>query len=242
MAPLRQGLTPMIALRKHLLSGLITIVPLAITWLVLELLFNVLSRFGRPWVLVLAANIERQSPALADFLRESMLQNVFAVVLVLVALGLLGWATNRVLGRKLFNAFEQLVDRVPFVQTVYGSMKRLVGVLQQQPSGVQRIVLIDFPSPEMKTVGLVTRTLQDSATGETLVAVYVPTTPNPTSGYLEIVPLDRVTPTEWSMDEAMQFVISGGAVAPDRIPYHAPRGGLEPEPEASDREQAGAPR
>jgi len=236
------GSAAMIALRKHLLSGLLTIVPLAITWIVLELLFNVLSRFGRPWVLVLAANIEGQSPMLADLLREGLLQNVLAVLLVLFAICLLGWATNRVLGRRLFTAFERLVDRVPFVQTVYGSMKRLVGVLQHQPAGVRRIVLIDFPSPEMKTVGLVTRTLRDSATGETLVAVYVPTTPNPTSGYLELVPLERVTPTNWSMDEAMQFVISGGAVAPESIPYHAPRGGLEGALEEPLREPLEGPR
>jgi uncharacterized membrane protein len=69
-------------------------------------------------------------------------------------------------------------------------------------------------------VGLVTRTLVDDATGRELAAVYVPTTPNPTSGYLEIVPLERVTSTDWSIDEAMNFIISGGAVAPGTIPYY----------------------
>jgi hypothetical protein len=56
-------------------------------------------------------------------------------------------------------------------------------------------------------------------TGAELAAVYVPTTPNPTSGYLEIVPVDRLTPTDWSVDQAMTFVISGGAVSPDKIPF-----------------------
>ena len=81
------------------------------------------------------------------------------------------------------------------------------------------MVLIDFPSPEMKTVGFVTRTLVDDDTGRELAAVYVPTTPNPTSGYLEIVPLDKVTSTNWTMDEAMTFIISGGAVAPKSMNY-----------------------
>jgi hypothetical protein len=71
----------------------------------------------------------------------------------------------------------------------------------------------------MKSVGLVTRVMTDQDTHRKLAIVYVPTTPNPTSGYLEVVPLERVVPTDWTLDEAMNFVISAGAVAPDRIRY-----------------------
>ena len=80
----------------------------------------------------------------------------------------------------------------------------------------------NFPSPEMKTVGFVTRTMIDQDTGRELAAVYVPTTPNPTSGYLEIVPVEKITPTKWTVDEAMKFVISGGTVAPDTMSYGGP--------------------
>ena len=88
--------------------------------------------------------------------------------------------------------------------------------------GTHRVVLIEFPNSEMKTVGLVTRTMRDADTGREYAAVYVPTTPNPTSGYLEIVPLERVTPTDWTMDQAMAFIISGGAIAPARFRFDAP--------------------
>jgi len=71
----------------------------------------------------------------------------------------------------------------------------------------------------MKTVGFVTTTFQDSETGQELAAVYVPTTPNPTSGYLEIVPVGDLVSTQWNFEEAMTFIISGGAVAPDTISY-----------------------
>jgi uncharacterized membrane protein len=80
-------------------------------------------------------------------------------------------------------------------------------------------VLIDFPSPEMKAVGFVTKTLKDVDTGKELAAVYVPTTPNPTSGYLEIVPIDRVISTTWTFDEAMTFIVSGGAVSKETMNY-----------------------
>ncbi len=71
----------------------------------------------------------------------------------------------------------------------------------------------------MKTVGLVTRTFHDMVTRRELVAVYVPTTPNPTSGYLEIVPVSDLTLTNWTLDEAMTFIVSGGAIAPDEINF-----------------------
>ena len=105
-------------------------------------------------------------------------------------------------------------------KNVYGSVKQLTTVLQGKPAGnVERIVLLNFPSRDMKSVGIVTRVFNDAGTGRELAAVYVPTTPVPTSGYLEIVPLDQLTPTDWTMDEAMNFVVSGGAVAPSRIFY-----------------------
>jgi uncharacterized membrane protein len=114
---------------------------------------------------------------------------------------------------------EAVLDRVPLVQRVYGAVKKLISAMQQKPEDVERVVLINFPSSDMKVVGLVTRTLEDDKTGKKLAAVYVPTTPNPTSGYMEIVPLDRIVSTDWTIDEAMNFVMSGGAVAPDKIYY-----------------------
>jgi len=80
----------------------------------------------------------------------------------------------------------------------------------------QRVVLINFPSDSMKTIGLLTRTMTDSDSGRKLAIVYVPTTPNPTSGYIEIMPMEHVTSTDWTLDEAMNFIITAGAVAPAR--------------------------
>jgi uncharacterized membrane protein len=80
-------------------------------------------------------------------------------------------------------------------------------------------VLIPLPSADMKTVGLVTRVFRDSRSGREVAAVYVPTTPNPTSGYLEIVPLDLVQDTGWTVDQAMTFIISGGTVGPSELPF-----------------------
>ena len=210
----------MIKTRLFILAGLLTIVPLWITWLVLRFLFQLLARAGEPairWI--------------ADFLPESLqtlvesplFTNLFAILLVVLALYGVGRLTTVVVGRRLLGLFEAILSKIPLVNVIYGAVKKLVTVLQEKPGGgLQRVVLIDFPSPEMKTVGLVTRVLKDTSTGRDLAAVYVPTTPNPTSGYLEIVPLERVTSTEWTLDEAMAFIMSGGAVAPDTMNYDEP--------------------
>jgi len=112
------------------------------------------------------------------------------------------------IGRRVLNFLESLVERISLVSSIYGSVKKLVNVLQDPPGGgLQRVVFISFPSKEMKTVGLVTRVLKDTVSGRDLAAVYVPTTPDPTSGYLEIVPIENVTSTDWTMDEAMAFTM-----------------------------------
>jgi len=206
-------------IQRYLITGVITVIPIWITWLVFNFLFNQLSKAGRPWVKAVADKSEQSLPELSRWLLEPWFQSFLAVALTLIALYLLGWLASRVIGKKALTLVDLLIYRIPLVQTIYGSTKKLLSVLQQKPEKLQRVVLIEFPSPEMKTVGFVTRIMKDESTGKELAAVYVPTTPNPTSGYLEIVPVEKLISTNWSVEEAMTFIISGGAIAPDNIPY-----------------------
>lgn len=207
-------------IRRYFLTGLVAIIPLWITWLVLSFLFFTLSEIGTPVFRTLAERLGPEYPFVVRILDSKTTLSIISVALVLIFLVFLGWFTTNFIGRRLFQLFEALFHRIPFVKTIYGSVKKLINVLGDQPKGnVQRVVLINFPSPEMKTVGLVTRTMRDKVTGRELAAVYVPTTPNPTSGYLEIVPVEHLVSTDWTMDEAMTFIVSGGAIAPDGILY-----------------------
>jgi len=144
------------------------------------------------------------------------------LVLTLAALYLVGLLASRVVGKRLIGAFDAVLNRIPLVQTIYGGTKKLMSVLQNQPGGLQRVVLVDFPRDGMKVVGFVTRVMVEERTGREIAAVYIPTTPNPTGGYLELVPVEELTPTDWTMDQAMAFIISGGAVAPDILPSRLP--------------------
>jgi uncharacterized membrane protein len=220
---------PFAHLRRYFIDGVLTAIPLWVTWWVLSFVFRQLSALGLPWLQALATRLQEQAPLAALVLRDERLQSALAVLLSLVAFCLLGWFATRVIGQRLMNLGERLIQRLPLVQTIYGGTKKMLSALSEPPTGVRRVVLIDFPAPHMRTVGLVTRTLRDQATGQELAAVYVPTTPNPTSGYLEIVPVDRLISTDWTMDEAMAFIISGGTMAPEHVPFSGnPRPENEP--------------
>lgn len=205
--------------QRNIFAGILTVIPIWFTWTVFEFIVKQLSQVGLPSARALAREIEKHSPNLAEMIQAPWLLNSLAVILTILALYLLGWITTVVVGQRLIKIFEYFIHRIPIVQTVYSAIKKFLSVLQTKPDEVQRVVLIEFPSEHMKTVGFVTRVFTDAVTGRQLAAVYVPTTPNPTSGYLEIVPLENLVSTDWSMDEAMTFIISGGAVAPDHIQY-----------------------
>lgn len=209
---------PPLRLKRYLLTGLLTFIPLWVTWLVFKFVLGILAGIGAPLVSGLFGTLALVAPRTADSLKMEWLTFIVALLLTLLALYLLGFVANRVIGQRFINGFDTLLARIPVVQTIYGGTKKLMAVLQNKPSGVQRVVLVEFPRRGMRAVGFVTRVMVEEGSGREMAAVFIPTTPNPTGGYLEVVPLDELTPTDWTMDQAMAFIISGGAVAPDILP------------------------
>lgn len=204
--------------RRYLLTGLLTFLPLWVTWAVFKFVLGLLAGIGAPLVSGVLELVALGSPQAARALNNEWLIFIVALVITLVSLYLLGWLASRVIGQRILDGFDALLSRIPLVQTIYGGTKKLMSVLQQKPAGLQRVVLVDFPRRGMKVVGFVTRVMIEEGTGREMAAVYIPTTPNPTGGYLEVVSVDELTPTDWTMDQAMAFIISGGAVAPDSLP------------------------
>ncbi len=170
-------------LQRYLLTGLLTFIPIWLTWAVFKFIFSLLSQVNLPWVAALFSALAEAFPHSIGRLNQGWLVSLFAFVVTIVALYIAGFAANRVFGRRLIDAFEKLIERIPIAHTIYSGTKKLMSMLQKKPTGTQRVVLIDFPSPELKSIGFVTRVFQD-ASGREYAAVYVPTTPNPTGGYL----------------------------------------------------------
>ncbi len=215
-------------LQRNIIAGIFIVIPIWLTVWVITFLIDLLVQFGKPAALRLALWIAPSSPNLAALFQNRDFQDFAAVLIVLIGLFLLGLVGRALIGRRLLAAFDAVMARIPLVQSIYGAARKLIQTVQTKPDGQQRVVLIEFPSPGMRAVGLVTRTFNDPATGVEIAAVYVPTTPNPSSGYVELVPAATLIPLNWTVNEALTFIISGGAVAPESFAWSGPvaNGGL----------------
>jgi len=211
-------------IQQNLIAGVLTILPLAAVWFVLKLIFDALSYFGSPWATWTSEQVGPLLPApLAAVLGSPLFLYIVGTAFALFVLYLVGALAARVIGQQLLQGVEQLLEKVPFVHMIYSSTKKVIAALQPKAENVQRVVLIDFPNADMRAIGFAMRTFTETTTGRELTAVFVPTAPNPTSGYLEIVPSDRVIAVDMSADQAMAMIISGGVVGPDTITYaHRP--------------------
>jgi uncharacterized membrane protein len=204
--------------QSNLIAGLLTVTPLIVVWLVFDFFLTTLSEWGHPLAVELTLFLDSHYPAMRPWLDNDAVRYAIGIVVALLALYSIGAIASRVVGQQLILLIENLIARVPGVQLVYSATKKLVDVLRHKPgSQTQRVVLLDFPSDGLKAIGFVMRTFPDARTGEELAAVYVPTAPNPTSGYLQIVPFTRLIQTDIQGDQAMSMILSGGAVTPDHI-------------------------
>lgn len=232
------------SIRGRVVAGILLVIPLGVTAWLLSLLYgsalwvgthlvNLVSRF-----VIWAFKLDLPAPTFNPT-DATWYESLIAVVLTLVMLYLLGWLGTNAVGRRIIDLLEHIVERLPFVDTVYPSIKRMVQALSGSGKGddqAQRVVVIDFPSDNMKALALMTNIVQDSSTGQRYATVFVPTTPNPTSGYMELVPIERVTPTDMSVQAGLSTIISGGAAAPPFINF-LERGSLGRTPAAKDPAQ-----
>lgn len=208
-------------LKRRLSAGLLIAIPALVTFWVIEITLEVVVASGEPLARILASFVRPFSRDLSDLLVSDGLLWAVAISLMLTTLYVLGALTQRMTGRRLWAWVENRVLAIPVIDLIYGGARDLVNSLStsNETFDNRRAVLIEFPGPHMRTLGFLTRTLTDRDTGAELGVVYVPTTPNPTSGYVEIVPMERLIHLDWSPREAMRFVVSGGTAGPDTISF-----------------------
>ncbi|MBX3616761.1 DUF502 domain-containing protein [Nitrosomonas sp.] len=204
---------------RYILIGFLTVAPLWVTWLVFDFLLNLLASIGDPLLKGMARAVRPFSDTTASWLLDSNFQHAVAALLTIASLYGIGLLASFVIGKKVIGIYENILARLPLVQTIYGATKRFLHTISQPPVTGQRVVLISFPSSEMKAVGFITKIMRDKDNGKQLAAVYVPTSPNPTSGYIEILPMDHVILTDWTTEEAMTFVVTGGTNAPENVRF-----------------------
>lgn len=188
--------------RMYILRGLFAIIPLGLSVIVVRVIYVVIDR---RIIDALAQVIGYRVPGLG-------------IVLVLVLLYFLGLVTSNVLGRRLFHVFENIFQRIPLINTTYQVGKQISTTLSLPERQVfKKAVLIDFFKPGSRVIGFVTGTVNNEKTREQLLKIFVPTVPNPTSGFLVFMKESETFDPGWSIDEAMKTVISGGIIGPEII-------------------------
>ena len=191
-------------LRRYFLTGLIVVLPLAITLNVLLWALRVLDGLLGQFVVPLIGT------------RIPLLGLLTLLVVILVS----GMLATNMLGRRVVELVDRLMLRIPLARSVYSAVKQLSdSVFLQRRSAFRRAVLIEWPRRGIYTVGFVTGESvgePQERTPERVLNVFVVTTPNPTTGFLVLVPEDQVIPLEMSVEDALTMVISGGIVTPPR--------------------------
>lgn len=140
------------------------------------------------------------------------------LLVAVASLYLLGVLASNLVGRRILGAAEQALTRIPLIKTTYNIGKQLSDTLSLPEKQVfKRVVLIEFLKPGMWTAGFVTGHLTEAATGEKLLKVYVPTPPNPLSGTIIIARESDVRDPGWTVEEALNLIVSAGIIGPNRI-------------------------
>ena len=189
--------------KRYFVTGLLVVIPTWATWFILKALYTSLENVLRP---LLAENMQgRYIPGLG----------LVTLVAILVFVGMLA---HYAIGRKMIGIWEYLMTHVPVVRNVYLALKGVVDALaMQQRENLQRVVMIEYPRRGIYALGFVTGSAHGQvgdALNEHALTVFLPTTPNPTSGFLLLVPEREVIPLPMSIEEGMKMIISGGMYMP----------------------------
>jgi uncharacterized membrane protein len=195
-------------LRKYLIAGLLVWLPLAATVIVIKLLIELLNKT------ILLFPPEWQPETLFDISIPG-----FGIIVGFLILILTGVFAANLFGRKLVGFWEAILGRIPLVRTIYSSVKQVLETLfTSNNESFRRVVLIEYPRKDIWSLGFQTNealTAARDASGKDLISVFVPTTPNPTSGFIIMLPAEDITQLDVSVEDGFKFIISMGVIVPN---------------------------
>ena len=198
-------------LRGRFLAGMVIAAPIAITFYVLQFLINFIDN--------------RVKPLLPPVIQPETYTNYaipgFGVLVMIVALTILGGVATNLIGRSVISAADRILSRLPIVRNVYAAFKQLTEVIaNNQQSSYDRVVLIEYPKRGSWCIGFVSTGAKGeirTRLGEGYIGVFVPTTPNPTSGFLMYVKTEECIEMDMTIEEGAKMILSAGLVVPDHF-------------------------
>ncbi|HYV18982.1 MAG TPA: DUF502 domain-containing protein [Verrucomicrobiae bacterium] len=204
-------------LRQWFFTGLILVLPMMITVWLLAVLVRLVEGVSSP---VLLAVLRFAWPVFGhDPVVVAWVVPILGVILTFGLILAVGAFASNFVGRKVVEEFERLVLRLPVVKGIYGSARQLIDAFSSTNAAFRRVVAVEYPRPGVYTIGFLTRSdTQMAREGEPplrdVSLVFLPTSPNPTSGWLAVVPNAQVVPLDMSIEEGVKLIVSGGLVTP----------------------------
>ena len=202
--------------RRKLVAGLLVVFPIFFTFFVIKFLFTMIGGILSP-VVIKAVGFFGFSPngKIDEFVITSV-----AFVLTFVALYFIGVIATNFLGKFIIGFFEAILNNVPIIKNVYTSSKKLIEIISLPTrQSFKRVVIVEYPRAGMKAFAFVTGGI-NAGEGTELTSIFIPTTPNPTSGFLIYLPEDDITETDLNVEEGMKLIVSGGILVPERMELH----------------------
>ncbi len=194
--------------RQLFISGLLVLLPLWLTVWVIAVIFGWISAFSMPVF----------SPILKIFTSDSAwiiaLAKIASFFLTLIIICFVGYFTNKVLGRTILKYFEVIFIKLPLVGTIYTSLKKLFSFFSGKDTKMnfQKVVFIPFPNKNSYCAAFSTG--EKIINGQKYITVFMPTTPNPTTGFLMLIKEEDIIESNYTVEEALQYIISAGIIKP----------------------------
>ena len=200
-------------IRNIFITGLLITLPIALTYFILQFLFKNLDTLSPVFTKVL---IDMGAP-IPEGYRIPALGLVITLLIVLAV----GWFTTNFFGKQMINLGESIVEKIPFVRKIYKGSKQVVqSIAHADTTAFRKVVLLEFPRRGMLAIGFVTGSARGEVqehTREDVLNVFVPTMPNPTSGFLVFAPPEDLTEIDMSIEDGIKYVVSGGIVDTERL-------------------------
>lgn len=202
--------------KRRLLTGLLVVFPIFITFFLIKFVFNLVGGILSPVVkrFLIHLGYAPKSITFDDFIVTSL-----ALVLTFLLLYFIGLLASNVIGRFMIKLFEAILHKMPIIKNVYVSSKQMIELVSHPTrKAFKRVVIVDYPRVGMKVVAFVTGSIKIKDKKE-LTSIFIPTTPNPTSGFLIYLSESEITETNMTIEEGMKLIFSGGILVPDEIEF-----------------------
>ena len=204
--------------KKYIFTGIMSIIPIAITYWIIENLFIFFSKPGKFLIdQIYRINLFKNYDFINNFYQYLAYFSGF--ILTIVFLYILGLIVSNVIGKRIYVFFENILNKIPIVNKIYNTTKKITNTFTKPNNqAFQKVVLLEYPKKDLWTLAMVTGECVNSKNIE-CYKLFVPTTPNPTSGYLIIIDKTKVKDSDISVEEGLSIIISGGMISPEKFDF-----------------------